>query len=224
MKLLIVEDDERTAKYLKQGLEENSFAVDHASNGMDGLHFAVDETYDLIVLDIMLPDYDGETILKRIREKGVRTPVIFLTAKDSISDRVKGLNMGADDYVVKPFSFSELLARIQACLRRIKGEGFAVLQVIDLIVDPVERKVVRGSIKIELTPVEFSILEYMMQNVGRVLTRTMISEHVWDTNFESFSNVVDVHISKLRNKIDKNFEKKLIRTVRRVGYVLEKQD
>ncbi len=224
MKLLIVEDDERTGKYLKQGLEENSFAVDHVCNGIDGLHFAVDETYDLVVLDIMLPGYDGETILKKMRERGIRTPVIFLTAKDSISDRVKGLNIGADDYVVKPFSFSELLARIQACLRRVKGEGFSVLQVMDLTIDPVERKVVRGGCKIELTPVEFSILEYMMQNVGRVLTRTMISEHVWDTNFESFSNVVDVHISKLRNKIDKNFEKKLIRTVRSVGYVLEKQD
>jgi len=224
MKLLIVEDDERTAKYLKQGLEENSFAVDHVSNGIDGLHFAVDETYDLIVLDIMLPDYDGKTILKMIRENGIRTPVIFLTAKDSISDRVKGLNMGADDYVVKPFSFAELLARIQACLRRVKGEGFSVLQVEDLTIDPIKHKVVRGDINVELTPVEFSILEYMMQNVGMVLTRTMISEHVWSTNFESFSNVVDVHISKLRNKIDKDFEKKLIRTVRSVGYVLEKQD
>ena len=224
MRILVVEDDVRTAKYLKQGLEENSFVVDLAANGLDGLHRATHEEYDLIILDIMLPEYDGETILKKTRDKGINIPIIFLTAKDTTYDKVKGLDMGADDYVSKPFSFSELLARIRACLRRNKGEGYSILKVIDLTLDPIAIKVFRDNQKIELTPVEFSILEYLMENVGRVLTRTMISSHVWDTNFESFSNVVDVHISRLRNKIDKGFDNKLIHTVRSVGYVLEKQD
>lgn len=224
MRILVVEDDKRIAKYLKQGLEENYFAVDMAYNGVDGLHFATCEEYDLIILDIMLPEYDGETILKHLREKGISTPVIFLTAKDSIYDKVKGLDMGADDYVVKPFVFSELLARIRSCMRRNKGEGYSVLKVNDLTLDTRSKKVFKGKHKIELTPVEFSILEYLMQNSGKVVTRTMISAHVWDTNFESFSNVVDVHISKLRSKIDKGSGKKLIHTMRRVGYVLEEQD
>ncbi|MGR3178165.1 MAG: heavy metal response regulator transcription factor [Candidatus Anammoxibacter sp.] len=224
MRILVIEDDERTAKYLKQGLEENAFAVDLACNGMDGLHLATHEDYDLIILDIMLPEYDGETILRKTREKGINTPVIFLTAKDTTYDKVKGLDMGADDYVAKPFSFTELLARIRACLRRTRGEGYSILKVEDLTLDPIAIKVFRNNQKTELTPVEFSMLEYLMQNTGKVVTRTMISEHVWDTNFESFSNVVDVHISKLRTKIDKDFDKKLIHTVRSVGYVLEKQD
>ncbi len=224
MRILVVEDDNRTAKYLKQGLEENNFAVDLASNGLDGLHLATHEEYDLMVLDILLPEYDGVTILQKTRDKGINTPVIFLTAKDTTMDKIKGLDMGADDYVSKPFSFSELLARIRACLRRTKCEGYSVLKVNDLTLDPASIKVFRGKQRIELTPVEFSMLEYLMQNGGRVVTRTMISTHVWDTNFESFSNVVDVHISKLRTKIDKGFEKKLIHTVRRVGYVLEEND
>ncbi|MGR3178151.1 MAG: heavy metal response regulator transcription factor [Candidatus Anammoxibacter sp.] len=223
MKILIVEDEKEMAGYLKQGLEQNSFAVDLAYNGTDGLHLATHEDYDLIILDIMLPEYDGKTILKQVRDMSIRTPVIFLTAKDSVSDKVNGLNMGADDYVVKPFSFSELMARIQACIRRNSGNAYSVLQVKDLTLDPVSRKVFKGKQVIELQPVEFSVLEYLMQNAGRVLTRTTISEHVWDTNFESFSNVVDVHISKLRNKIDKNADKKLIHTVRKVGYVIEER-
>ena len=224
MKILIIEDEKNMAKYLKKGLEENSFAVDLAYDGTDGLHRATHETYDLILLDIMLPECDGKAILEKVRDIGIRTPVIFLTAKDSINDKVHGLDTGADDYMVKPFSFSELLARIRACLRRTRNNIRTILKVRDLTLDPITRKVFKGKQRIELTPVEFSILEYLMQNSGRVVTRTMISEHVWDTNFESFSNVVDVHISKLRSKMDKDFDDKLIHTVRRVGYVLEKQD
>ncbi|MGR3317422.1 MAG: heavy metal response regulator transcription factor [Candidatus Anammoxibacter sp.] len=223
MKILIVEDEKEMAGYLKQGLEQNSFAVDLTYNGTDGLHMATHEDYDLMILDIMLPGCDGKTILKQVRDMDIRTPVIFLTAKDSVSDKVDGLNRGADDYVVKPFSFSELMARIQACIRRSSGRAYSVLKVKDLTLDPVTRKVHRGKQFIALQPVEFSVLEYLMQNAGRVLTRTTISEHVWDTNFESFSNVVDVHISKLRNKIDKNSDKKLIHTVRKVGYVIEER-
>lgn len=224
MKILIVEDEKKMAGYLKQGLEENSFAVDLAYNGADGLHLATHEDYDLVILDIMLPECNGKAILKQMRDNGIRTPAIFLTARDSIHDKVNGLDMGADDYVVKPFSFSELLARIRVCLRRSRGDGYSVLQVKDLTLNPITRKVFKDGQKIELTPIEFSILEYLMQNTGRVATRTMISEHVWNANFESFSNVVDVHISKLRNKIDKNSDKKLIHTIRNMGYALEEQD
>lgn len=224
MKILIIEDEKNMAKYLKKGLEENSFAVDIAYDGIDGLHCATHESYDLILLDIMLPECDGNVILEKVRDIGIRTPVIFLTAKDSILDKVHGLDTGADDYIVKPFSFAELLARIRACLRRTRTNVHTILKVRDLTLDTITRKVFKGGQRIELTPVEFSILEYLLHNSGRVVTRTMISEHVWDTNFESFSNVVDVHISKLRSKIDKDFDYKLIHTVRRVGYVLEKQD
>lgn len=224
MKILIVEDEKKLAQHIKQGLEENSFAVDLSFDGEDGLHMATHENYDLIILDIMLPKHDGVTILKRIRDAGIHTPVIFLTAKDSAEDKVKGLNTGADDYVVKPFSFPELLARIHACLRRGKHNVSLQLSVSDLELDPITRKVFRGNEKIELTPVEFSLLEYLMYHKGQVVTRTMISEHVWDSDFESFSNVVDVHIAKLRTKIDKKYDRKLIHTVRGVGYVLEGQD
>lgn len=224
MRILIVEDETKIATYLKQGLEENSFAVDIVLNGIDGLFFATHENYDLVVLDIMVPGVNGKEILKQMRDNGMKTPVIFLTAKDSICDKVECLNIGADDYMVKPFSFTELLARIHACLRRSRGEVFSELRINNLSLDPITRRVFRGAKKIELTPVEFSILEYLMQNSGRVVTRTMLSEHVWDNNFESFSNVVDVHISKLRNKVDKDFDKKMIQTVRRVGYVIEKED
>ena len=224
MRILIVEDEKEMAEYLKRGLEQNSFAVDLAYNGTDGLHLATHEYFDLVILDIMLPEFDGKAILREMRNIGIHTPVIFLTAKDGVFDEVEGLNIGADDYIVKPFSFSKLLARIHACLRRNRGDGYSILRVSDLTLDPISRKVIKDKEVIELRPVEFSLLEYLMQNAGRVLTRTMISEHVWDTNFESFSNVVDVHISKLRNKIDKDSEKKLIHTVRKVGYIIEKRD
>lgn len=224
MRILIVEDEEKLARYLKKGLEESSYVVDLALNGTDGLHLATHEAYDLIILDIMLPEYDGVTILKRVRSAEIHTPVIFLTAKDSIEDKVDGLNIGADDYIVKPFSFHELLARVRVCLRRGSHKTSLQLKVADLTLDPITRKVFRGEKKIEMSPIEFSLLEYLMQHAGQVVTRTMISEHVWDSNFESFSNVVDVHIAKLRNKIDKGFDMKLIHTKRGAGYVLEWQD
>lgn len=221
MRILIVEDEEKLARYLKKGLEESSYVVDLALNGTDGLHLATHETYDLIILDIMLPEYDGVTILKRVRSAEIHTPVIFLTAKDLIEDKVYGLNIGADDYIVKPFSFHELLARVRVCLRRGSHKTSLQLKVADLTLDPITRKVFRGEKKLEMSPIEFSILEYLMQHAGQVVTRTIISEHVWDSNFESFSNVVDVHIAKLRNKIDKGFDMKLIHTKRGAGYVLE---
>ncbi len=224
MRILIVEDEEKLARYIKKGLEESSYAVDLALNGTDGLHLATHETYDLIILDIMLPEYDGLTILENVRSSGINTPIIFLTAKDSTEDKVEGLNIGAEDYIVKPFSFHEFLARVRVCLRRGSHKTPLKLKVADLTLDPITRKVFRGKRKIEMSPIEFSLLEYMMNYVGQVVTRTMISEHVWDSNFESFSNVVDVHIAKLRNKIDKGFEIKLIHTKRGAGYVIEKQD
>ncbi len=221
MRILIVEDEEKMARYLKKGLEESSYVVDLAFNGTDGLHLAIHEVYDLLILDIMLPEHDGKTILKEVRSAGIITPIIFLTARDSITDRVEGLNMGADDYIVKPFSFHELLARVRVCLRRGSHKTTSELTVADLTLDPVTRKVFRGKKKIEMSPIEFSLLEYLMQHAGQVVTRTMISEHVWDSNFESFSNVVDVHIAKLRRKIDKDFDIKLIHTKRGAGYVIE---
>ncbi|MBC8555239.1 MAG: heavy metal response regulator transcription factor [Candidatus Brocadiales bacterium] len=224
MRILIVEDEEKMARYLKKGLEESSYVVDLALNGTDGLHLATHETYDLVILDIMLPEYDGLTILKDVRSTGINTPVIFLTAKDSTKDKVEGLNIGADDYIVKPFSFHELLARVRVCLRRSSNKTSLELEVADLTLDPLTRKVFRGKKKIEVSPTEFSLLEYLMNHEGQVVTRTMISEHVWDSNFESFSNVVDVHIAKLRNKIDKGFNIKLIHTKRGAGYVIEEQD
>ncbi|MHC4269263.1 MAG: heavy metal response regulator transcription factor [Planctomycetota bacterium] len=223
MRILIVEDEEKLARYLKKGLEESSYVVDLVFNGTDGLHMATHEIYALIILDIMLPDYDGITILKNVRNAGINTPVIFLTAKDSTKDKVEGLNIGADDYIVKPFSFHELLARVRVCLRRGNQKTSLTLKVSDLTLDPITRKVFREKKRIELPPIEFTLLEYLMQHTGQVVTRTMISEHVWDSNFESFSNVVDVHIAKLRSKIDKGFDIKLIHTKRGAGYVIEDQ-
>ena len=224
MRILIVEDEEKLARYLKKGLEESSYAVDLALNGTDGLHLATHESYDLIILDIMLPELDGVTILKKVRCAEINTPVIFLTAKDSTENKVEGLNIGADDYIVKPFSFHELLARVRVCLRRGNHKTSLELKVSDLTLDPLTRKVFRGKKRIEMSPTEFSLLEYLMNHAGQVVTRTMISEHVWDSNFESFSNVVDVHIAKLRNKIDRGFDIKLIHTKRGTGYVIEEQD
>lgn len=224
MRILIVEDEEKLARYLKKGLEESSYVVDLALNGTDGLHLATHEAYDLIILDIMLPEYDGVTILKRVRSAEIHTPVIFLTAKNSTDDKVAGLDIGADDYIIKPFSFHELLARVRVCLRRGSHKTSLKLKVADLTLDPITRKVFRGEKRIEMSPIEFSLLEYLMNHAGQVVTRTMISEHVWDSNFESFSNVVDVHIAKLRSKIDKGFDMKLIHTKRGAGYVIEEQD
>ena len=222
MRILLIEDDKGISRFVKKGLLENSFSIDVAYDGEEGLHSAVRMKYDLIVLDILLPKMDGREILKRIREREIQTPVIFLTAKDSESDIVKGLNLGADDYLTKPFSFNELLARIQAILRRGKtGSPSTGLQVANLNLEPDGHRVFREKTKIELTPKEYVLLEFFMRHPGEIITRTMISEKVWDVHFDTSTNIIDVHVSHLRNKIDKDFEPKLLHTVKGVGYVLE---
>jgi two-component system copper resistance phosphate regulon response regulator CusR len=224
MKILFVEDDKDIAHFVKKGLEENYLAVDTAYDGEEGVYLALHERYDLFILDIMLPKLDGIEILKSIRENGIDTPVIFLTAKDAEKDIVKGLNFGADDYMVKPFSINELLARVRAILRRDKAQWVSELKVADLIVDLKTHKVFRGGKRIDLTPKEYALLEYLVRNEGQILTRTMISESIWDYHFDSLTNVIDVHIYHLRNKIDKGFNPQLLHTIKGVGYVLEKRD
>ena len=224
MKVLFVEDDKSIAHFVGKGLKESYFAVDVAYDGEEGLYLALNERYDLLILDIMLPKVDGVEILKLVRERGIDTPVIFLTAKDAERDIVRGLNLGADDYMVKPFSVSELLARVRALLRRVKGERVLKLQVTDLTMDLRTHKVFRGKKRIDLTPKEYALLEYLMRNEGQILTRTMISESIWDYHFDSLTNVIDVHVYNLRNKIDRGFEPKLLHTIKGVGYVLETRD
>ncbi len=222
MKILLVEDDRGITQFIKKGLSENAYSVEVAANGEEGLRSALYKKYDLIILDILLPKMDGREVLNRIRSMGIQTPVIFLTAKNSERDIVQGLNLGADDYIVKPFSFNELLARIRAILRR--GEGVSLpsrLQVSTLILEPEGHRVFRDRIKIELTPTEYALLEFFMRHPGQIITRTMISEKIWDYHFDTSTNVIDVHVSHLRNKIDKDFEPKLLHTVKGVGYVLE---
>jgi heavy metal response regulator len=222
MRILLVEDDKGIARFVNKGLLENSFSVDVASNGEEGLEFVLYKGYELIILDILLPKMDGREILRRLREREIQTPVIFLTAKDSENDIVNGLNLGADDYLTKPFSFNELLARIQALLRRGKAIApFSRLQVANLILETEGHRVFREKAKIELTPKEYALLEIFMRHPGEIITRTMISEKVFDYHFDTVTNVIDVHFSHLRNKIDKKFEPKLLHTVKGVGYVLE---
>ena len=222
MKILLVEDDKDIARFVKKGLLENSFSVDVALDGEEGLQLALYRNYDLIVLDIMLPKMDGFEVLKRMRGMEIQTPVIFLTAKDSESDIVQGLNSGADDYLTKPFSFNELLARIQAILRRGKMVSHpSALQIANLVLEVDGHRVFRDKMKIELTPKEYALLEFFMRHPGQIITRTMISEKIWDYHFDTSTNVIDVHVSHLRNKIDKDFEPKLLHTVKGVGYVLE---
>jgi heavy metal response regulator len=222
MRILLVEDDKGIARFVKKGLLENSFSVDVATNGEEGLDSVLHMKYDLIILDIMLPKMDGREVLKRIRSMDIQTPVIFLTAKDSEEDIVQGLNLGADDYLVKPFSFNELLARIQAILRRGKAvTSPSRLQLVSLVLEPDGHRVFREKTKIELTPKEYALLEFFMRHPGEIITRTMISERVWDYHFDTSTNIIDVHVSHLRNKIDKDFEPKLLHTVKGVGYVLE---
>lgn len=221
MRILVIEDDKKVAGFIKKGMEEETYAVDVAYDGEEGLYLGEENQYDMIVLDYMLPKLDGMEVLTRLRKKKVNTPVLMLTAKGSVEDRVDGLNKGADDYLTKPFAFSELLARIRVLLRRGKAEGKTVLQCNNLTLDLLSHKVKRGNEEIELTSKEYSLLEYFMRNQGRVLTRTMISEHVWDYNFDTFTNVIDVYINHLRKKIDKNYPKKLVHTLRGVGYVMK---
>ena len=221
MRILVIEDEEKVADFIKKGLVEESYAVDTAGNGKDGLFMAESNDYDLIVLDILLPQFDGFQICSRLREKGNPTPVIMLTAVDSTEDKIKGLNAGADDYMTKPFSFDEFLARVRALLRRGQSEAAHKLKVANLTLDPVTRQVKRGDLEIKLRNKEFALLEYFMRNIGRVKTRTMLAEHVWDYDFESYTNVIDVYVNYLRNKIDRGFTPKLIHTVRGTGYVME---
>lgn len=223
MKLLIIEDEAKTTAYLHKGLTENGFVVDVARRGDKGLDLAWAGDYDLIILDVMLPGQDGWEVLARLRKDGRQTPVLLLTARDSVQDRVKGLNLGADDYLIKPFAFSELLARIRTLLRRGPARQTEIVNVADIELDLVRHKATRGGKRLNLTPKEFSLLSLLARRTGEVLSRTMIAEQVWDMNFDSNTNVVDVHVRRLRSKVDDPFPLKLIHTVRGVGYVLEER-
>ncbi|QHI69591.1 response regulator [Tichowtungia aerotolerans] len=222
MKILLIEDDARTAAFIIKGLQQEGFSVDHATDGEVGLHMAQETAVDAAIIDIMLPKLNGLSLIGQIRQKNINVPIIALSALSSIEDRVKGLHVGADDYLMKPFAFSELLARIQALLRRSTAQAEpTTLTVGDLQLDIVRRKVFRNGREIELQPREFSLLEYLMRNSGRVISKTMIMEHVWDYNFDPQTNVVEARMCRLRDKVDRDFERKLIKTIRGMGYVLE---
>ena len=221
MRVLIVEDERKTAEYLHRGLTESGFVVDVAHDGDDGLHLALEEPYDLIVLDVGLPQRDGWSVLASLRRAGRQTPVLFLTARDAVSDRVRGLEEGADDYLVKPFAFSEFLARIRSILRRGPTRQLETQTVADLELDILRHRASRAGQRIDLTPKEFALLSLLVRRRGKVLSRTLISELVWEMNFDSDTNVVDVAVRRLRSKVDDPFDLKLIRTVRGVGYVLD---
>lgn len=223
MRLLIIEDESKTASYLQKGLTESGFIVDLATDGMEGLYLAENTLYDIIVLDVMLPKYDGWTLLKKLRDNGNTTPVLFLTARDTLGDKVKGLELGADDYLVKPFAFSELLARIRTILRRGQQRQSDKIQIDDLEIDLLRHKAQRNSIRLDLTPKEFALLSLLARRTGEVLSRTLIAEQVWDMSFDSDTNIVDVAVRRLRQKVDDPFSDKFIHTIRGVGYVLEKR-
>jgi len=225
MRILLVEDDVKIASFIIKGLKAAGYAVDHAHDGEKGLHMALTEPYDTAIIDIMLPKLDGLSLIEKMRKEKIRTPVIILSAKGSIDDRVKGLQTGSDDYITKPFAFSELLARVQALIRRASGLSEPTrLTTGNLSMDLLTREVTRAGRKIELQPIEFSLLEYLMRSAGRVVSKTMIMEHVWNYNFDPQTNVVEARICRLREKIDRDFDKKLIHTVRGVGYVLKETD
>lgn len=222
MRVLVVEDDKKIASFVMNGLRQAGFAVDHAGDGEEGVHLAMHESYDAAVIDIMLPKLDGLSLIDEIRRSGVKTPVLILSARRTVDDRVKGLEAGGDDYLTKPFAFSELLARVQALIRRSSGStGATYLKTGDLSMDLLTRRVVRAGEYIELQPKEFSLLEYFMRNPGRVVSKTLIMEHIYDYNFDPQTNVVDVLVCRLRNKLDKDFDNKMIQTIRGVGYVLK---
>lgn len=222
MKILVVEDEIKTGNYLRQGLTEAGYVVDLARDGIDGLHLALTDAYDLAILDVMLPGIDGWAVLREIRKTRKDMPVLFLTARDQVEDRVRGLELGADDYVVKPFAFAELLARVRSHLRRgAKAKESGFLHIADLELDLMRRRVTRAGKRIDLTAKEFALLELLLRRQGEVLPRSLIASQVWDMNFDSDSNVIEVAMRRLRAKIDDGFEPKLIRTVRGMGYVLE---
>ena len=223
MRVLLVEDEQKVASFIKKGLEEHGYAVDLGADGSTGLAMALDQIHDLVILDINLPEIDGLAVLRQMRAQKVLTPVLLLTVRATIEDKVIGLDTGADDYLAKPFSFEELLARVRALLRRHSENKAPVLTVADLSLDPASRQVFRGGDRLELTSKEFAILEYFMRNVGRVLTRSMIINHAWDYDFDADSNVVDVYVNYLRKKIDAPYHPKLLHTVRGTGYVLREE-
>ena len=221
MRVLVIEDDEGIASFVTKGLREAGYAVDHAADGIGGLHLALNEPYDVMLVDIMLPKLDGLALIKEFRVQKKNTPVLILSAKYSVDDRVKGLETGSDDYLTKPFAFSELLARVQALIRRSTGAvDPGTLEVADLRMYLLRSEVTRSGEKLDLQPREFALLEYLMRNAGRVVSKTMIMEHVWDYNFDPQTNVVEVRMSRVRDKINRGFHKQLIETVRGAGYVL----
>jgi len=221
MRILLVEDEKRVASFIQRGLKEEHFAVDVAHDGEKGIEMASLSSYDLIILDLMLPEKDGLAVCKEIRSRKNDVPILMLTARSGVKDRVLGLNAGADDYLGKPFAFEELLARVQALLRRKRSEKSPLLKVNGLELNQLTHKVRREELEIELTSKEYALLEYLMLHAGQVVTRTMISEHVWNESFETFTNVIDVYVNYLRNKIDKGSEKPLIHTIRGTGYLLK---
>jgi len=220
MRLLLIEDEEKVARFIVKGLVAERFAVDVASEGDQGLELALGYSYDLIILDLMLPGLSGTEVLRLVRQRNEYVPVLVLTARDAVNDKVRHFEIGADDYLTKPFAFAELLVRVKALLRRGAVSRANVLRVADLEIDRLTQQVRRGGQRVELTGKEYALLEYLMTNAGRVLSRTMIIEHVWDQSFDGATNIVDVYVRHLRNKIDEPFERKLIRTVRGVGYAI----
>lgn len=223
MKILVVEDEKKVASFIQRGLEEENFTVEIATNGDEGLSMAEANHYDLILMDVMLPKKDGITVIKELREKEINSPILCLTAKDSVEDIVAGLDSGSDDYLTKPFAFAELLARVKALVRRGAKDRGAEVYFADLRLDPVTHKVWRSEQEIDLTAKEYGLLEYFIRNPNQVLTRNMIAEHVWDYTFDSFTNIIDVYVNYLRKKVDKDHSKKLIHTIRGVGYVLKEE-
>ncbi len=221
MRILVVEDEKKVASFIERGLTEEGFEVEVAYDGEEGVAKAESSTFDLILMDVMLPKMDGIAAIREICEKQLKTPVLCLTARDTVDDKVAGLNIGADDYLAKPFAFAELVARCRALIRRGSTDRGAEIYFADLKLDPVAHKVWRSDQEIELTTKEYALMEYFMRNPNKVLTRAMIAENVWDYNFDSFTNIIDVYVNYLRNKIDRNFEKKLIHTVRGAGYMLK---
>ena len=222
MRILVIEDEVKIAQFIKRGLKEEGYAVDVANDGEEGHFLLSSNEYDAIILDLMLPKIDGLTLCRTLRKEGNQTPIIMLTAKDTVKDKVKGLDSGADDYLPKPFAFEELLARVRVLLRKKDNYVQTQLKVDDLSLDLLTHKVTRSEREIDLTVKEYALLEYLMRNAGNIVTRTMISEHVWDINFDTFTNVIDVYINYLRNKIDSGFADKMIHTVRGKGYFLKK--